>query len=105
MKDQPPPDCPVSAALQMLTGKWRLLILFRLLEGPQRFNALQRALTPVTQKVLTAALRSLEEDGLVWRKSAMTVPPEVSYGLTPRGGALAPVFRALGDWQVREAVA
>ncbi len=93
--------CPVEDALRLLTGKWRLLVLFRLGEGPQRFNALQRTLAPVTQKVLTATLRGLEADGLVWRKSAGTVPPEVAYGLTERGAALTPVFEALGQWRAR----
>lgn len=93
-------NCPVEDALRILTGKWRLMVLFRLGEGPQRFNALQRALTPVTQKVLTATLRGLEADGLVWRRSANTIPPEVTYGLTDRGADLAPVFDALGRWRL-----
>jgi len=100
MKADAPPHCPVEEALRLLTGKWRLLILFRLSQGPQRFNALQRALSPVTQKVLTASLRRLETDGLVWRRSAMTVPPEVAYGLTDRGAALGPVFEVLGQWRL-----
>ena len=103
MKVHSSPDCPVLEALRILTGKWRLMILFRLGDGPQRFNALQRALSPVTQKVLTASLRGLETDGLVWRKSAMTIPPEVTYGLTARGAALAPVFDALGHWRMNAA--
>jgi len=94
------PACPVEDAIALLTGKWRLMILFRLGEGPQRFNALQRALSPVTQKVLTANLRRLETDGLIWRKSANTIPPEVSYGLADRGAALAPVFAELAKWRL-----
>lgn len=96
----PLPDCPVEGALRLLTGKWRLMVLFRLGEGPQRFNALQRALPPVTQKILTATLRGLEGDGLVWRQVEGTVPPHVTYGLTARGQALAPVFAALARWHL-----
>jgi DNA-binding HxlR family transcriptional regulator len=92
--------CPVEDALRLLTGKWRLLVLFRLGQGQQRFNALQRALAPVTQKVLTTTLRGLEADGLIWRKSAESIPPEVTYGLTARGMELAPVFDALGQWRL-----
>lgn len=95
-----PRFCPVEDALRLLTGKWRLLVLFRLGQGPQRFTALQRALAPVTQKVLTTTLRGLEDDALIWRKSANTIPPEVTYGLTDRGSALAPVFQALGQWRM-----
>jgi len=100
MKDVALRDCPVEQALRLLTGKWSLIVLFRLADGPQRFNALQRALAPVTQKVLTASLRGLEEDGLVWRQSAGTVPPQVTYGLTEHGAELAPVFEALGRWRI-----
>lgn len=99
MKDDLP-DCPVESALRMLSGKWRLMVLFRLGQGPQRFNTLQRLLAPVTQKVLTATLRRLEADGLIWRQSAASVPPHVTYGLTDRGRALAPVFDALAGWQL-----
>ena len=92
--------CPVEDALRLLSGKWRLLILFRLLDEPMRFNTLQRSLAPVTQKVLTAALRGLESDGLVWRRVEVTVPPHVTYGLTERAVALAPVFDALAAWRL-----
>jgi DNA-binding HxlR family transcriptional regulator len=92
--------CPVEDALRLLSGKWRLLVLFRLQGGPLRFNALQRSLAPVTQKVLTAALRGLESDGLVWRQVEATVPPHVTYGLTDRARALAPVFDALAAWRL-----
>jgi DNA-binding HxlR family transcriptional regulator len=95
-----PDNCPVEEALRLLTGKWRMLVLFRLREGPQRFNALQRSLAPVTQKVLTQTLRALEADGLIWRRSEGTVPPEVHYGLTAEAEALAPVFGALAEWRL-----
>jgi DNA-binding HxlR family transcriptional regulator len=100
MSDSALPDCPVEDALRLLTGKWRLLLIFRLLDGPLRFNALQRSLAPVTQKVLTATLRSLESDGLVWRRVEAMVPPHVTYGLTDRARALAPVFDALARWRL-----
>jgi DNA-binding HxlR family transcriptional regulator len=96
-----PPDCPVSHALNLLSGKWRALALFRLMEGEMRFNALARALAPVSPRVLAVTLRELEAEGLVWRCARQTVPPHVDYGLTPRGAALAPVFRALGDWAAK----
>jgi DNA-binding HxlR family transcriptional regulator len=92
--------CPVEEALRLLSGKWRLLAIFRLGQGPMRFNALQRALAPVTQKVLTATLRRLEADRLVWRRVEATVPPNVTYGLTERGAALAPIFDALAVWHL-----
>ncbi len=95
------PECPVDQTLKMLSGKWRLTVLFRLAEGPKRFNALQRSLAPITQRVLTATLRQLEEDELIWRAETNDVPPSVTYGLTSAGSALAPVFEALATWGVR----
>ena len=100
MKDTTLPDCPVERTVKLLSGKWRLMVLFRLEGGPMRFNALQRSLAPITQRVLTATLRGLEADGLIWREVRETVPPHVDYGLTNRGRALAPVFQALGQWGV-----
>jgi DNA-binding HxlR family transcriptional regulator len=92
-------NCPVEATLRLIGGKWRMFVLFRLGEGPMRFNALQRSLAPVTQRVLTATLRGLEDDGLVWRTVHETVPPHVEYGLTDRGRALAPVWAEMARWQ------
>lgn len=76
----------------------------RLGDGPRRFGALRRAVGPVAQKVLTATLRGLEADGLDWRRSENTVPPHDTYGLTPEGAALAPVFDALARWRLDERV-
>ena len=93
-----PEDCPVRRTVETLSGRWRLLILFHLGAGDMRWGALRRALVPITPRVLTATLRGLEADGLVWRHQRDTVPPEVTYGLTARGAALAPVFEAMGAW-------
>ena len=90
--------CPVERTLGLLAGKWRLMILFRLQDGPVRFNALARSLGPVSPRVLAETLRGLEGDGLVWREVEATVPPRVTYGLTEAGRGLAPVFGAMADW-------
>ena len=93
-------SCPVEGALRLLSGKWRLLVLFTLLKGSKRFSELRKSLAPVTQKVLTVALRGLEADGLVWRRVEGVVPPRVTYGLTAQAMALAPVFDALARWRL-----
>lgn len=90
--------CPVERTVTMLSGKWRLMVLFRLSTGPTRFNALARSLTPVSPRILAATLRDLEGEGLLWRKSEASVPPHVTYGLTEQGRALSPVFDALAHW-------
>ncbi|MEM6310044.1 MAG: helix-turn-helix domain-containing protein [Pseudomonadota bacterium] len=90
--------CPVDSTLRLLSGKWRLIVLFNLEQGSLRWGQLRRNLSPITPRVLTATLRALEDDDLIWRRVENTVPPQVSYGLTPRGKDLSPVFGAMGAW-------
>ncbi|MEO0496622.1 MAG: helix-turn-helix domain-containing protein [Pseudomonadota bacterium] len=92
------PACPVERTVRMLSGRWRLMVLFRLNDGPMRFNALARSLAPISPRILTHTLRDLEAEGLVWRRSKDSVPPHVSYGLTEDGEALAPIFDELAKW-------
>lgn len=94
-----PDRCPVRRTVDLLAGRWRLLILFHLEADDMRWGALRRALDPITPRVLTATLRDLEEDGLVWRhEDASALPLIVTYGLTERGRSLRPVFAAMLEW-------
>ncbi|WP_425074339.1 winged helix-turn-helix transcriptional regulator [Sagittula sp. S175] len=78
--------CDVEQVLRLLSGRWTLYILWRLDDrGPQRFNALQKLIPGISQKVLTERLKTLESAGLIHRDYKPTVPPEVTYSLTPRG--------------------
>lgn len=90
--------CPVEATLDMIGGKWKGVILFRLMEGTKRFGELRKLLPKVTQRTLTQALRELEQDGLVARKVFAEVPPKVEYSLTPLGRTLKPLLVRLKDW-------
>lgn len=91
--------CTVEATLNLIGGKWKGVILFRLLtEEVLRFNELRRLLPDITQRMLTHQLRELERDGLVARKVYPEVPPKVEYRLTDYGQTLAPVLRALKTW-------
>ena len=91
-------NCPVEAALDIIGGKWKSIILFRLHEETRRFNELRRLLPRVTQRTLTNQLRELERDGLVHRTVFAEVPPRVEYRLTPLGESLEPVLNALRSW-------
>ncbi|WP_206059757.1 winged helix-turn-helix transcriptional regulator [Novacetimonas cocois] len=92
------PGCAVEATLQLIDGKWKGVILYHLLEGTLRFNEIRRRLPNITQRMLTAQLRELEQDGFVQRTVYAEVPPKVEYSLTPRGRTLEPVIMALKKW-------
>jgi DNA-binding HxlR family transcriptional regulator len=92
----PPPE--IAATLAVLSGKWKVVILWKLYRGTTRFNELRRSIGGVSQHVLAAQLRELEADGVLTRKVFAEVPPRVEYTLTPHGRALGEVLRALSDW-------
>ncbi|SDW82545.1 transcriptional regulator, HxlR family [Litoreibacter albidus] len=90
--------CPVEAALEQISGKWKGLIIFHLLEETLRFSELSRRVGSVTQRSLTKQLRELEADGIVDRKVYPVVPPRVEYSLTEKGAQLRDVIEALRGW-------
>ncbi len=91
-------SCPVEAALNRIAGKWKGLIILRLLGRTWRFNELRRSLPGCSQRMLTAQLRELETDGIVDRKLFPEVPPRVEYSLTNMGRNLEPTVRAMCEW-------
>ncbi|MFD6953223.1 transcriptional regulator [Nocardiopsis sp. TSRI0078] len=90
--------CGIDAAMDVIGGRWKVLILWALEEGPRRFGALRRTLDGVTEKVLASHLREMEEDGIVRREDFGEVPPRVEYSLTPLGRSLNEALGPLGDW-------
>lgn len=92
--------CPVEAALEQISGKWKGLIVFHLMDGTLRFNELSRRVGRVTQRTLTKQLRELEADGIVHREVFAVVPPRVDYSLTQKGRSLREVILALRSWGV-----
>ena len=92
------PACPVETTLTLIGDKWKVLILRDLLPGTKRFGELKKSLGGVSQKVLTAQLRAMEESGLVHREAYAEVPPKVEYSLTPLGLSLKPILDAMVDW-------
>ncbi len=93
--------CPVENTLQVIGGRWKVLILRELFSGIKRFGQLHRALTGVTQKMLTQQLRELEADGIVHRQVYPQVPPKVEYSLTPLGESLKPILDVMHDWGIK----
>ena len=92
------PTCPVETTLFFLSTKWSALILHDLMDGPRRFNELQRSIGHISQKVLTSNLRQMEKHGLLTRTVYAEVPPRVEYELTELGASLKPVLDTLRWW-------
>src|ERR1700681_3176930 len=89
----------VEAALRLLEGRWKLVILFHLFGGKvRRFSDLERAIPKITQKMLGQQLRRMELDGIVARKAYPVVPPRVEYSLTAWGQTLCPALEAILKW-------
>ncbi|HEV7418984.1 MAG TPA: helix-turn-helix domain-containing protein [Mycobacterium sp.] len=93
--------CSLDAAMAVVDGKWKSLILWELQEGPRRFNALHRGLAGISQKMLTQHLKELQRHGVVHRESYHEVPPRVEYSMTPAGRELLEALGPLGDWATK----
>lgn len=91
-------NCPVSATLHSIGGKYKGLILWHLMDGVLRFSELRRLVCEATPKMLTQQLRELEGDGLVTRTVYPVVPPKVEYALTEKGKTLRPILTAMFAW-------
>lgn len=92
------PACPVETTLMLIGDKWKVLILRDLMPGTKRFCELKKSIGSVSQKVLTAQLRDMEEKGLLCRKVYAEVPPRVEYTLTEVGYSLKPILDAMRNW-------
>ena len=90
--------CPVEATLGLVGGKYKALILWKLIPGAMRFSELRRAVPAATPKMLTQQLRELEEDGLVHREIFPVIPPRVEYSLTEFGHTIRPVLESMYTW-------
>jgi DNA-binding HxlR family transcriptional regulator len=102
MTDTPSPSsgftCGLDATLRIIAGKWKPLILYFLLQGPNRYGELKRAVRGVSDKMLIQQLKEFEVDGVVKRTDYNEVPPRVDYTLTPLGRSLAEALEPLCTW-------
>ena len=90
--------CGLDAAVDVVGGKWKPLLLWALDAGPRRYGELRREVDGISEKVLIQQLRELQRDGIVARMVHEQVPPKVEYSLTPRGAALNAALEPLGEW-------
>lgn len=89
--------CPVEDTMRLLGGRWRIVLVYYLLEGPKRFSELRRLMPAISQRMLTLDLRALEQAGLVSRKVYAEVPVKVEYALTAEGKRLRKLVDVLGE--------
>ncbi|MBC8380546.1 MAG: helix-turn-helix transcriptional regulator [SAR92 clade bacterium] len=89
---------PIANSLWLISGKWKISIIYNLRRGPIRFGELKRILSPITQQMLTKQLREMERDQLIDRKVFEVIPPKVEYSLTPFGKSLNPVLDSWCKW-------
>jgi DNA-binding HxlR family transcriptional regulator len=98
------PQCSVDYGFQHIGGKHKGRILWHLGEGLLRYGQLRKAVTGITPKMLTQALRELEDDGLITRHEYIELPPRVEYQLTGSGHELIPFIKLLSDWAEKEMI-
>ena len=92
------PCCDAQSVIRLLSGKWKLVLIWVLRDGPLRFSEVRDAVEGISEKVLAQQLRALEADGLVERTAHPEVPPRVEYALADRARDLRPVLERLSEW-------
>jgi DNA-binding HxlR family transcriptional regulator len=91
-------DCPIAATIDVIGGKWKPIIIWLLIQAPQRFGELHRSIPGIALKVLTRQLKELEADGIINRKAYPEIPPKVEYSLTEKGKTLTGIMESLALW-------
>ncbi len=94
-------SCGLSYAVELLSGRWKVNILWNLDRGVNRYGALNRSIPGISEKMLTQRLRDLKAEGLIIRKDFKTIPPHVEYSLSKAGKELIPVLELLCNWGTR----
>lgn len=89
---------PVELSLDIIGGKWKMPILWRLKDKPWRYSELKKSIGKITHKMLAQQLKELEEDGLISRKVFASVPPKVEYSITVKGKTTIPIIESLRNW-------
>lgn len=93
--------CNMTYAVQMIGGRWKILIIVSLEKAPKRYGEIKKAIPGLTERMLTLQLREMEEDGLVKRTVFAEVPPRVEYELTSSARELLPICNDLHEWGTR----
>ncbi|MFY0601462.1 MAG: helix-turn-helix transcriptional regulator [Cyclobacteriaceae bacterium] len=97
-------ECPVTATMTLIGGKWKPVIIYALSGKTRRFGEIAARVPGISRKVLSEQLKQLEEDGLVSRKQFNEIPPRVEYTLTPLGDSLQSILLSLADWGIKNVI-
>lgn len=93
--------CPVTTTMEIIGGKWKILVLYLISNDINRFGKMSMMLRNISKQMLTSQLRELEEDGVIERKIYAEIPPRVEYFLTQKGKSLLPVISMMKDWGLK----
>lgn len=91
-------SCPVTRCMKVIGGKWKIIILYAVQNGANRFGLLQKTIPDISKQMLTTQLRELEKDKIISRTIFPEIPPHVEYGITPLGKTLFPIIEAMDKW-------
>ena len=91
-------SCPVTRCMKVIGGKWKIIILYAVQNGANRFSLLQKTIPDISKQMLTTQLRELEKDKIISRTIFPEIPPRVEYGITPLGKTLFPIIEAMDRW-------
>lgn len=91
-------SCPVTRCMKVIGGKWKIIILYAVQNGVNRFGLLQKTIPDISKQMLTTQLRELEKDKIISRTIFPEIPPRVEYGITPLGKTLFPIIEAMDKW-------
>jgi len=91
-------DCPITATVDVIGGKWKPVIIWLLIQGTKRFGEIHKSIPGIAIKVLARQLKELETDGIITRKSFPEVPPRVEYALSKKGKTLIGIMESLATW-------
>jgi DNA-binding HxlR family transcriptional regulator len=92
--------CMAEKVIKLIGGRWKVSILWLLMDGKKRYSEIKKTTKDITEKMLTQQLREMERDNLINRKIYAVIPPKVEYSLTPLGRSLKSILKALTDWGV-----
>lgn len=98
LKNHSAAECPITAAIDVIGGKWKPPVIWLLLNGPMRFGELHKTIPTMALKVLSRTLKELEADGIINRKAYPEIPPHVEYSLSQKGESLRPVMTLMSEW-------